>query len=421
MQAASGADGATSPKPKNEAEEPESAELTSFRNETRQWMEANTPERPDFKLPQSFLEVESRQQFDYLRDWQAKLYDAGLLGFDFPKEYGGQGVDRDRQRIVNQEMTRAHAPFLVNRIALQWAAPTILAYGTEAQKQNHVKRIISCEDIWCQGFSEPGSGSDLASLQTRAEKKGDGYVVNGHKVWTTLAHFASFMILMARTDPTAHKYSGISYFLFPMDADGITIRPLVKMTREGGFNQVIFDDAPMPQSALLGEEGQGWQIAMTTLMFERGAAQGGLRELASAYLSQTRRLIELAATTKRNGKPLLDDPIARDRVVQFWTTAQGMALSTMRGEAQSLNVERPMALPLMSKLVSSEWNQQLCEFACELLGPDAALWLNDPNATDKGEWPRGFMNSFGMTIGGGTSQILRNILGERVLGLPKSK
>ena len=421
MQAAPGADGATSQPGPNPTEEPESAELASFRKEAREWIEANKPAAPDFKMPQSFLEVESRQQVDYLRDWQGKLYEAGLLGFDFPKEYGGQGIDRDRQRIANEEQTRAGAPFLVNRIALQWAAPTIMAYGTEEQKQKHIKRIISCEDIWCQGFSEPGSGSDLASLQSRAEKTDDGYVVNGHKVWTTLAHFASYMILMARTDPTAHKYSGISYFLFPMDANGITIRPLVKMTREGGFNQVIFDDAKMPQSALLGEEGQGWQIAMTTLMFERGAAQGGLRELAAAYLSQTRRLIDLAARTQRNGKPLLDDPVARDRVVQFWTTAQGMAMSTMRGEAKSLNVERPMALPLMSKLVSSEWNQRLCEFACELLGPDAALWLNDPNATDKGEWPRGFMNSFGMTIGGGTSQILRNILGERVLGLPKSK
>lgn len=416
MQAAPGADGA-----KAQADEPESAELTSFRNDVQAWMKGNNPARPDFKLPQSFLEVESRQQFDFLRHWQSALYDSGLLGFDFPKEYGGQGVDRDRQRIVDQEMTRAGAPFLVNRIALQWAAPTILAYGTEEQKQKHVKRIISCEDVWCQGFSEPGSGSDLASLQTRAEKTDDGYVVNGHKVWTTLAHFADFMILMARTDPSAHKYSGISYFLFPMEAKGITIRPLLKMTREGGFNQVIFDDTPMPSSALLGEEGQGWQIAMTTLMFERGAAQGARRELAAGFLSRTRHLIELAAKTQRNGKSLLDDPVARDRVVQFWTTAQGMAMSTMRAEAKSLNAERPMALPLMAKLVSSEWNQQLCEFACELLGPDAALWLNDPNATDKGEWPRGFMNSFGITIGGGTSQILRNILGERVLGLPKSK
>ncbi len=420
MQAAHRADGAKAPK--NEPEDaPESAELTSFRNDVQAWMKGNNPARPDFKLPQSFLEVESRQQFDFLRSWQSALYDAGLLGFDFPKEYGGQGIDRDRQRIVDQEMTRAGAPFLVNRIALQWAAPTILAYGTEEQKQKHVKRIISCEDVWCQGFSEPGSGSDLASLQTRAEKTDDGYLVNGHKVWTTLAHFADFMILMARTDPSAHKYSGISYFLFPMEAKGITIRPLLKMTREGGFNQVIFDDTPMPSSALLGEEGQGWQIAMTTLMFERGAAQGARRELATGFLARTRHLIELAAKTQRNGKPLLDDPVARDRVVQFWTTAQGMAMSTMRGEAKSLNAERPMALPLMAKLVSSEWNQQLCEFACELLGPDAALWLNDPNATDKGEWPRGFMNSFGITIGGGTSQILRNILGERVLGLPKSK
>ncbi|HEY8493322.1 MAG TPA: acyl-CoA dehydrogenase family protein, partial [Myxococcota bacterium] len=256
------------------AEATESPENAEFRREVRAWIEANKPPDPGFKLPQSFLEVESERQFEFLREWQRKVYEAGYLGLDWPVEYGGRGDPHKRQRIVSQELARAGAPFMVNTIGLQWAGPTILAYGTEEQKRRYLKPILSCEEIWCQGFSEPGAGSDLASLQTTATRTDDGWVVTGHKVWTTLAHFAKWMILLARTDPSAPKYAGISYFLFPMDAPGVTVQPLIKMTGEGGFNQVIFDKAPMPKSALLGQLGQGWQIAMTTLTFERGAAEG---------------------------------------------------------------------------------------------------------------------------------------------------
>ena len=399
----------------------EPPELSAFRREVRAFLETNRPPLPGFKLPQTFLEVESEQQLDYLRQWQRAVYEAGYLGFDVPEEYGGRGVDPGRARVVAEEMSNARAPFFVNTIGLAWAGPTILTHGTEAQKKRYLQPILSAEEIWCQGFSEPSAGSDLASLSTRAARTGDGYRVTGHKVWTTLAHFSKWMILLARTDPNVNKHLGLSYFLFPMDAPGVTVEPLVKMTGEGGFNQVLFDDAPMPADALLGREGQGWEIAMTTLLFERGAAERSSRERASAFRASYQRLVELARRVRREGRLATADPVIRDRLVQIGIEVQAIVASAERAMVPALCASRPLALPLMSKLVTSELNQQMTDLACEILGEDAILWLGDPHAPDGAEWPRAYMNSFGMTIGGGTSEILRNILGERVLGLPKSK
>lgn len=407
------------------SETPESAELASFRAEVRDWIAGNLPPAPDFMLPQSFLEVETREQFEYLRDWQRALYSAGYLGFDVPGPYGGRGVDPARAAIVSQELGRAGAPFLVNRIALQWVAPTILAYGTEAQKKRLIGPLLSGDEIWCQGFSEPGAGSDLASLQTRAVKVDGGYRVTGHKVWTTLAHFARWMILLARTDPEAHKYAGLSYFLLPMDpdggSDGVTIQPLVKMTREGGFNQVLFDEAFMPDDALLGAPGQGWKIAMTTLTFERGAAQSSNRARASHDARTLARLIELIRATMRDGRPASEDEIIRDRLASLWIELEAMRQGARRAAVPGLTADHPHALAMMHKLEFTEFAQRVHALACDVLGPEAMLWLGDAHAPDGAEWPRGLMNSYGFTIGGGTSEIQRNILGERVLGLPKSK
>jgi alkylation response protein AidB-like acyl-CoA dehydrogenase len=404
------------------AEETESKEHAEFRRDVRAWIAANKPAHPGFKLPQSFLEVESERQFDFLRAWQRKVFDAGYLGLDWPAEYGGKGDPLKRQRIVSQEVSRANAPFFVNVIGLQWAGPTILTYGTEEQKQRYLKPILSAEEIWCQGFSEPGAGSDLAGLGATAEAEGDGWVVTGHKVWTTLAHFAKWMILLARTDVAAHKYAGISYFLFPMDAPNVTVQPLVKMSGEGGFNQVIFDRAPMPKSALLGQLGQGWQIAMTTLTFERGAAEGTGGGQASPSESNVRSVVDLAKRVRRDGRVAADDPVIRDRAAQLWIDEEALRLTGQRARVAGLNMDdRPLATRLMNKVVYSELGQRLTEFACEVLGPDATLWVGDPQAPDKAEWPRAYMNSFGVTIGGGTSEVQRNIIGERVLGLPKTK
>jgi alkylation response protein AidB-like acyl-CoA dehydrogenase len=398
-----------------------SPELVEFRQSVRAWCDKNRPAPPGFKLPQSFLEVESDAQFSYLRGWQRKVFDAGYLGFDVPEAYGGRGVDPARQRIVTQELSRAGTPFLVNVIGLQWAGPTILTYGTEAQKQRLLGPILSANEIWCQGFSEPGAGSDLASLTTRAERTADGYRVTGHKVWTTLAHVSKWMILLCRTDPTADRYAGLSYFLFPMDAPGVTVEPLIKMTGEGGFNQVIFDHAPMPGDALLGKEGQGWKIAMTTLTFERGAADSANRERGDQDTALLARVVALARRIRRDGRPVAEDPVFRDRLAELWIEAEALRLGSRRARVAGLCAERPLALPLMHKLSFSEFNQRLTALACEVLGPEAALWLGDTHAPDAAEWPRAYMSSYGFTIGGGTSEVLRNILGERVLGLPKSK
>lgn len=399
----------------------ESAELGEFRSRVRAWIAENKPAQPPFKLPQSFLEVESDEQFLWLRDWQRKVYDAGYLGYDVPKDYGGQGVDRERHRVVAQELGRARAPFFVNFIGLYWAGPTILRHGTEEQKKRMLGPLLRGDEIWCQGFSEPAYGSDLASLETRATRTEAGWVVSGHKVWTTLAHVSKWMILLARTDPTAHKYAGLSYFLAPMDAPGVTVQPLVKMTGEGGFNQVIFDSAPMPADALIGGEGQGWEIAMTTLLFERGAGEGSGRERATLLMEQLKRAVSLAKRTKHGGTTAADDPVVRDRLAALYIEAQAQGLGGFRSGVEGLNAERPFALRFMTKLVASEWNQRVTELACDVVGADSVYWLGDEHAPDKAEWQRAFLNSFGMTIGGGTSEIQRNILGERILDLPKSK
>ena len=402
----------------DEAAEPQ--EIASFRREVRAWIAGHAPGDPGFKLPQSFLEVESEQQFEFLLAWQRRVYEAGYLGLDWPGEYGGGGRP-GLQRIVGQEIARAGAPFFVNTIGLQWAGPTILVYGTEEQKRRYLQPILSGDEIWCQGFSEPGAGSDLASVQTRAEPSDEGWRVTGHKVWTTLAHHAKWMILLARTDPEAGKYDGLSYFLFPMDAPGVEVQPLVKMSGEGGFNQVIFEDAPMPRDALLGEEGQGWQVAMTTLTHERGAADGSGGGQLGSSAEGVRRVAALARAVRRGPTPAAEDPVLRDRLAALWIREEALRLASLRWRMPGLDSERPMALRLMNKLVYSEFAQDLADLACQLEGPAAGLWVGDPNAPARAEWPRAYMNSFGMTIGGGTSEIQRNILGERVLGLAKSK
>ncbi len=227
-------------------------ELDDFRAEVVAWLIENRPPEPDFLLPESFMEVGTDPQFHYLRDWQQKVYEAGYLGMAWPKEYGGGGRDQVYQNIVTAEMARLNVPFMTNTIGLNWAGPLILAMGTEEEKQRYIRKILSGEEIWCQGFSEPDNGSDLGNVQTRAVRDGDEYVINGSKIWTSLGGYAKHMILLARTDVTAeNKYAGLSYFLAPMDVPGVRVQPIQKLTGEYGFTQTFFEDARIPASCLI--------------------------------------------------------------------------------------------------------------------------------------------------------------------------
>jgi alkylation response protein AidB-like acyl-CoA dehydrogenase len=393
-------------------------ELDTFRAEVRAWLEANRPADPGFLLPESFMEVGTDAQFAFLRDWQRKVYQAGYLGMAWPKEYGGGGRPQAYQDIVNAEMARAKVPFVPNTIGLNWAGPLILAIGTDAQKRRFIPGILSADDIWCQGFSEPDQGSDLANSQTRARRDGDSYVIDGSKIWTSLGSYAKYMILLARTNPDQPRYDGLSYFLIPMHTPGIETRPIRKLTGEYGFTQTFFREARVPADCLMGREGEGWKIAMLTLTFERGASGGQAGGLSRMALT-VQDVLEMAKRARRDGRPALEDPFVRDQMVRFLIEDQGDRLCTSRARLPALCSERPHAIPLSNKLRTSEHRRRLFQFAQSLQGADALRWVGDDHAIDGGKWQRSYLNAFSSTIGGGTSQIQANIIGERVLGLPK--
>ncbi|MEZ5554785.1 acyl-CoA dehydrogenase family protein [Haliea sp.] len=397
-----------------------------FRAYCRDWLAANKPGEPPVRLPQTPLEIMTTEQLGYLQAWQKAAYDAGLVGCDYPEAVGGGGR-KDCQRVANEEMLAARTPFFPNVIGLGMAAPTVFYHAQEAVKAELLPRLFSGEDIWCQGFSEPGAGSDLASVQTFAEKRGDRWVINGHKVWTSLAHFAEWMIILLRTDKS-HKYDGLSYFVVPIRAalgNGVTVRPLIKITGETGFNEVIFDNLEVDDRYRLDELGKGWQVAMTTLLHERGAGElqtprsGGMKNRSSHNIT-TSAVIELARQTRRGAGAAADDPLLRDKLMRQLIREEGLKQNQRRSRVQAL-LDHPMRLPLQNKLLASEIAQSIASLAVEVEGMASSLYMGDSNAPAGGQWPLSYMNSYGMTIAAGTSEVQRNILGERVLGLPKSK
>lgn len=395
-------------------------ELKEFRADAAAWFKENTPDEPDFMLPLTFMEVGTDQQFDFLRKWQNKVYEAGYLGAAWPKEYGGGGLEQAFQNIATDEMRKHNGPIMLNAIGINWAGPLILDMGSNEEKERYVKRILSAEDIWCQGFSEPENGSDLGNAQLKAERDGNDWVLNGSKIWTTQGNYAKYMILLARTNPNAEsKYKGLSFFLSPMDVSGIETVPIKKLTGEFGFTQTFFTDARIPGDCLMGEEGQGWLIAMRTLEYERGA-RGGQAGGYVITMPDAAEIFELAKEAQRGGKPAIEDPLIRDELVKFLIEARSMDLCHKRSRISPLSQDKPMSLPLMSKLVSSEFYRELNQFALSMQGTKAAYYVGEPDAHDKGIWQRSYLNAFSATIGGGTSQIQHNIIGEHVLGLPKS-
>jgi len=399
---------------------PSKGELDEYRAEASAWFKENVPAPPDFMMPLTFMEVGTDEQFHFLCDWQNKVYEAGYLGAAWPKEYGGGGLDPVFQAIATREMRRHGGPIMLNTIGLNWVGPLLLDMGTHEERLLYIKGILSAEDIWCQGFSEPEHGSDLGNVQTRAVRDGDEWVINGTKTWTTHGTYAKYMILLARSIPDArNKYAGLSFFLAPMNVPGVETFPIRKLTGEYGFSETFFTDARIPADCLMGEEGQGWTVAMRTLEYER-SARGGQAGGYSSIAPDAAETIDLARHAQRGGRPAIEDPVVRDKLVELLIEARGISLCGARQRITELNEERPMSLGLSAKLMSTEFFRRLNEFAISMHGAKGAYYVGEPDSIDGGIWQRAYLNAFSATIGGGTSQIQANIVAEHVLGLPKS-
>ncbi|OLE09723.1 MAG: hypothetical protein AUI36_41520 [Cyanobacteria bacterium 13_1_40CM_2_61_4] len=389
-----------------------SKEDEAFRKEVRTWLKQNLPKK-DKAI--SDLPPHDPERIRRGKEWQRKLYDAGYVAMSWPREYGGQGADVMRQTIVNEEVILARAPGLVGASGLTMLGPTLIQCGTEEQRRRYLPKILTAEEIWCQGYSEPGSGSDLASLRTRAELVGDEFIVNGQKVWTSGAQFSDWMFCLVRTDPEAPKHKGISYILIDMKTPGITIRPLVQMTGDAGFNEVFFEDVRVPRANLVGELNQGWMVANATLFYERNT-------LGSTTRTQLmmQNLIRLARTHQRYGKPAAEDPVIRQRLADLLTRVEAMKYHSYRQLTDAIKGRSPGIAAMVNKLVGTELNHDICALALELLNSYAPLNRGSAHVIDHGTWAYEFMFTLGLVIGGGTSQIQKNIISERGLGMPKS-
>jgi alkylation response protein AidB-like acyl-CoA dehydrogenase len=356
-----------------------------------------------------------RDEVQFLRDWQRKLYENGFLGMSWPKEYGGQGASAIEMAIFNEECAKVRAPSPLNVLGLSLAGPTIIAHGTPEQKARHLSRILSCEEIWCQGFSEPGSGSDLGSLRTRGELRGDEFVVNGQKVWTSLAHIADWCMLLVRTDPSLPKHRGLSYLLVDMKTPGITVKPLRQMTGSAEFNELFFEDVHVPRTNLLGGLNNGWKVAMTTLANERGTMS--LAMAARFFMTYS----EMVNMCRNLARPVLKDPRVRQQLAQFYVDLQGLKYTLYRSFSTILRGGTPGPEGSVSKIAWSELNQRMHEFAMQVQGPANQLAGRQTHSVESGRWQYGYLRSRANTIEAGTSEIQRNILAERVLGLPRAR
>ena len=389
-----------------------SVEEVRFRDELRMWLEANVPR--DWN---EWREKPIEESFPYLRAWQRKLHDGRWAAVSWPKEYGGRGATLPQQAIFWEEMARVEAPPMANSLGLGLIGPTIIAHGTEAQKKRFIPRILSAEEIWCQGFSEPNAGSDLASLQTEARLDGNHYVVNGQKVWTSYGWVGNWCELVVRTDPNAPKHKGLSVLLIDMSSPGVEVRPLKQMTGESEFNEMFFRDVRVPVENLLGQVNDGWNVAVSTLMYERGSYGARLHPLFRRNIS---RLIELSRTFQKNGRAAAQDPLIRQKLAQCYAEVEIMRLNQLRAFSRITATGAPGPEGSIQKIFWSELNQRLQQVAQEIFGPYGQLLAEDRHSVDKGIWSYGYLRTRGNTIEAGTSEVQRSIIGHFVLGLPKS-
>ncbi len=381
----------------------DSPEEALFRAGLRAWLEANVP--PELRGFRGWNDAALAQG----RAWSGKLCDAGYAGLTWPKEFGGAGLPWSYQAVYLEELARAEAPQHMGVIGVGMAGPTIMAHGTPEQKARYLPKILSAEEIWCQGFSEPGSGSDLASVRTHAELASDRFRVSGQKVWSSFAHVADQCLLLARSAAGAERHEGLTYLVVDMKSQGVEVRPLRQITGEAEFNEIFFTDVAVPKENVLGEVGGGWRVAMTTLLHERGTFGFAL---AGALEVAVRKLVALAREQARG------DPLVRDAVAREWIELQALKLTNYRALAQLARTGVPGPEGSVAKLRWSEANQRLTKLAIAIIGQEAQVAAGDGVS---GYWRYQQLRSRGNTIEAGTSEILRNIIAERVLGLPRSR
>jgi alkylation response protein AidB-like acyl-CoA dehydrogenase len=401
-------------------------EAEAFRVEVRSWLEENLPQgwgQPGFSMTPD-------QRASFNNEWTKKLADGGWICASWPKEYGGRGLSIMESVVLNEEFARVNAPMRADFFGDTLVGPTILKWGTEEQKQYFLPKILSGEISWCQGFSEPDSGSDLASLKTRAELDGDEWVINGQKVWTTQAQYADYVFLMARTDPELPKHKGISYLLVPMRQEGIEVRPIAQIDGSAEFNEVFFSNARCPKDNVVGGVNNGWAVAMDTLGFERGTSA------TTGYRRFQKELDAIIDVAKANGK--INDPLVRQRLALAWSKVKIMQINGLRSLTSALTGDHStIALGATNKMYWSEYHRDTMELAMDILGMEGQVLPVHADDDDDVEFMPGigarhrrpgygvsplqasFFFSRSETIWGGTAQIQRNIVGERVLGLPK--
>ncbi len=386
----------------------------AFRARVRSWLADNLPRGWGSR---DFVEPSGAERLAFLKDWSRRMYEAGLIGLTWPKAYGGFEAAPTHQAILMEELGRAGAPDHATPIGLGMAGPAILAHGTEEQRRRYLPKILTGEEIWCQGFSEPEAGSDLASLQTRAERDGDDYVITGQKVWSSFAYEADQCILLARSEPGAERHAGLTYFIVPMHADGVRVRPLRQITGEAEFNEIFLDGVRVPAANVVGEPGDGWAVAVTTLMHERA----NLAVMLTVRLDDAlNKVVALARGTWRAGRREADDPLIRDRIAELWTDVQALRFTNARAMSTLMNAGMPGPEGSIVKVVWAEANQRLTKLALDIEGAGAML-SGGEHAVANGRWQRLQLRSRGNSIEGGTSEILRDVIAERILGLPKSR
>jgi alkylation response protein AidB-like acyl-CoA dehydrogenase len=386
-------------------------EQEGYRMQVREWLEANQP--PPL-TPEEKEKINEDLLWERNKKWHKKLCEGGWMGLNWPREYGGRGASFIEQVIFQQELGRLGLPMGINVLGIIMTGPALMQWGTDEQKKRYLRPILMADEIWCEGMSEPGAGSDLASIQTRAELHGDSFFVNGQKVWTTHAHRADFCQLFVRTDPDLPKHKGMSALLVDMRSPGVTVKPLRQITGDAEFNEIFFEDVRVPKENLLGPLNAGWQVLVSTLMHERF----GISETIGGTEVILAQLVEMARTIPSNGGTAADEDEIRQQIAQFAIEVTAKKYNGLRSLTKRLKGQPPGAESSIGKLVSTELSQRMTKFAARILGGYAMLERRSPFAPD-GDWMRRILQSESLTIAGGTSPVQKNMIGERILQLPK--